>query len=143
MRHHGFLHVNLNVSDLACSVRFYTQALGFTVVSESSETADLGSGDETIHQVVLTAPGTRTLLALTQAPSLPVGPRGLNHLGLVLESDTDLDALIPRVTANGGSIQKQGTRQQSGESEAFAYVRDPDGYALELSTQAILYGRFP
>jgi hypothetical protein len=44
--------------------------------------------------VILTAPGTRNLFALTRAPGLPVGPRGLNHLGRVLESDADVDALI-------------------------------------------------
>jgi catechol 2,3-dioxygenase-like lactoylglutathione lyase family enzyme len=51
--------------------------------------------------------------------------------------------MVQRVTAHGGAVQKQGTREGARVTEAFAYVRDPDGYALELSTQAILYAQFP
>src|SRR5262249_42880741 len=68
MHSYGLLHVNINVSDLARSVRFYTEALGFVVVCESTETVDFGSGPETISQVILTIPKTRTILALTHAP---------------------------------------------------------------------------
>jgi len=141
VRSYGLLHVNLNVSDVARSVRFYTEALGFSVVSDSEETVDLGAGPEPLRQVILTVPQTRTILALTHAPSLPVGATGLNHLGLILESDEDVTDMAQRVPAFGGVVQKQGRREGSGISEAFAYVRDPDGYAVELSTQAILYGR--
>jgi len=143
MHSYGLLHVNINVSDLARSVRFYTEALGFVVVCESTETVDFGSGPETISQVILTIPKTRTILALTHAPSLPVGPGGLNHLGLLLDSDADVTAMVQRMTTHGGTIQQQGTREGAGVAEAFAYVRDPDGYALELSTQAMLYAQFP
>jgi lactoylglutathione lyase len=139
MHSYGLLHVNLNVSDLARSVRFYTEALGFAVVSEAAETVDVGAGPEPLHQVVLTVPQTRTLLALTSAPSLPIGPGGLNHLGLVLATDEGVMEMAQRVAACGGAVDKQGRREVAGVSEAFAYVRDPDGYAIELSTQAILY----
>ena len=138
---YGFLHVNLNVSDLARSVRFYTEALGFAVVSEAEERVDVGAGPEPLRQVILTVPQTRTLLALTSAPSLPVGPGGLNHLGLVLDADEGVTEMAQRVTALGGAVHKQGRREGAGVAEAFAYVRDPDGYAIELSTQAILYAQ--
>jgi catechol 2,3-dioxygenase-like lactoylglutathione lyase family enzyme len=138
----GILHVNLNVSSLARSIRFYTDALGFSLVLESEEIADLGSGPETIHQAILTVPKTMTIFALTEAPSLEVGGKGLNHIGLVLESDEDVSRLVQQVEALGGSAEKRGIREQGGVREEFAYVRDPDGYAIELSTQAILYARF-
>ena len=67
---------------------------------------------------------------------IPVTTPAVLPESVFLRTDADLEALISRVMANGGSIQKHGTRQQSRESEAFAYVRDPDGYSLELSTQA-------
>ena len=137
-RSYGLLHVNLNVSDLSRSVRFYTQALGITVVSEAEETVDFGAGPELLHQVILTVPQTCTLLVLTAAPSLPVGPGGLNHVGLVLDSDEGVTEMAQRVTALGGAVHKQGRREGARVAEAFAYVRDPDGYAIELSTQAIL-----
>jgi catechol 2,3-dioxygenase-like lactoylglutathione lyase family enzyme len=137
----GFLHLNLNVSSLETSVRFYRDALGFRLVHSSEEVVDFGSGPETVRQVVLTIPSSETLFALTQARSLPIGPGGLNHLGLILASDSECSALAERVLASGGSVQKSGLREAGGISEAFAYVCDPDGYALELSTQAILYDR--
>jgi catechol 2,3-dioxygenase-like lactoylglutathione lyase family enzyme len=142
IRNYGLLHVNLNVSDLGCSVQFYTEALGFVIVCESTETVDPGSGPETISQVILTVPATRTILALTQGPSFAVGAGGLNHLGLVVDSDEDVTKMVERAKAHGGTIQKQGMREGAGVSEAFAYIRDPDGYAIELSTQAILYAMF-
>ena len=136
---HGLLHVNLNVSDVDRSIRFYTGALGFVLVSDSVETVDLGAGPEPLRQAALTVLQTRTLLALTHSPSLQVGPTGLNHLGLILESDEEVTAIVQRVPVCGGIVQKQGRRENLGISEVFAYVRDPDGYAVELSTQAILY----
>jgi catechol 2,3-dioxygenase-like lactoylglutathione lyase family enzyme len=141
VRSYGLLHVNLNVRDLVRSVRFYMEALGFVVVSEAEETVDFGSGPEPLCQVILTVPQTRTLLALTSAPSLPVGPGGLNHLGLVLDTDEGVAEMVQRVTALGGAVHKQGRREGAGVVEMFAYVRDPDGYAIELSTQAILYAQ--
>jgi len=142
IRSRGLLHVNLNVSDLKRSVQFYTEALGFVIVCEFRETVDPGLGPDTISQVILTVPATRTILALTQGPSFPVAAGGLNHLGLVLDSDEDVTEMVQRATAHGGTIQKEGTRERAGVSEAFAYIRDPDGYAIELSTQAVLYAMF-
>jgi catechol 2,3-dioxygenase-like lactoylglutathione lyase family enzyme len=46
---HGILHVNLKVSDRARSFRFYTKALGFSVVSECEEATDLESAPDTIR----------------------------------------------------------------------------------------------
>jgi len=139
----GLLHVNLNVSDLERSLRFYTEALGFVSVSVTEETADAGTGAGVVRQAVLTIPRTSTILALTEGDSFEVGPRGLNHLGLVLVSDEACHPILERVERLGGTIQKQGVREAAGVSEVFAYVRDPDGYAVELSTQAIVYSQLP
>jgi lactoylglutathione lyase len=139
VHNHGLLHVNLNVSDMNRTVRFYTEVLGFVSVTDSEETIDFGRGPESVRQVILTVPQTRTILALTQASSLAVGPGGLNHLGLILASDEAVTEMVQHVSAFGGTVQRQGRREEAGITEAFAYVRDPDGYAIELSTQAILY----
>lgn len=106
----GLLHVNLNVSNLERSIRFYCEGLGFALVSDSSETIDRGEGPEPIRQAIVTAPGTSTILALTQAASLEVGPKGLNHLGLVLTSDESCARILARIERYGGSIQGIGSR---------------------------------
>ncbi len=41
----------------------------------------------------------------------------------------------------GGELIREGEREENGVIEAFAYVRDPDGYAIELSTQELIVGR--
>jgi catechol 2,3-dioxygenase-like lactoylglutathione lyase family enzyme len=68
-----------------------------------------------------------------------VAPGGLNHWGLVVAHDGVVQRMADRVVASGGTLSKLGRREGGGVSEAFAYVRDPDGYAVELSTQAVLY----
>lgn len=135
----GLLHVNLNVADLDRSLRFWTGALGFRVVSEEEGRIDRGHGEETVRQAVLTVEGSDTLLALTQAASLPLGAGSLNHLGLILDEDAELEPLLARVEELGGRVGRSGRREEKGVSETFAYVRDPDGHAVELSTQAMLY----
>ena len=40
----GLLHINLNVSNLERSIRFYCEGLGLLLVSDSSETIDRGDG---------------------------------------------------------------------------------------------------
>jgi len=39
-RNKGLLHVNRNVSDINRAIRFYTEALGFVLVSDSEETVN-------------------------------------------------------------------------------------------------------
>ena len=59
----------------------------------------------------------------------------------MLEADEGVTEIAQRVTALGGTVHQQGRREVAGVAEAFAYVRDPDGYAIELSTQPILYAQ--
>ncbi len=47
--------------------------------------------------------------------------------------------MLIEVERCGGKIRKQGCREYGGISEQFAYIEDPDGYVIELATQAILY----
>jgi len=60
-------------------------------------------------------------------------------LGFILEADGELGAMLIEVERCGGKIRKQGCREYGGISEQFAYIEDPDGYVIELATQAILY----
>lgn len=72
--------------------------------------------------------------------------RGLLHVNLnVADAEHSIDFycnVLERVEAHDGSIIKQGNRGVASLGEAFAYVRDPDGYAIEVATQAILYAEF-
>ena len=131
-------HLNLNVSDLRRSVCFYQQVFGLEVLHESTDEIEADGRRVEVRQAVLTAPGTRDLLALTQADPFPVGPGGLNHFGFVFTSNDHVRVAIERAVQLGGGIIRQGERDGNGVHEVFAYIRDPDGYAIEFSTQEIL-----
>ncbi len=75
-----FAHINLNVRDLDLSVQFYRRVFGLIEACASKEETELDVWRERIRQVVPTYPGTQNLIALTHAPSLSVGPGGVNHL---------------------------------------------------------------
>jgi lactoylglutathione lyase len=134
----GLAHINLNVTDVKRSVRFYSEVLGMVVASDVTETVEKGGQQVDLRQVVLTTPGRGDLLALTQGAAFPVGSGGLNHIGYIFESDEEVRAAIKKVEQHGGTVRSQGDREHEGIREAFAYVQDPDGYDVELSTQAIL-----
>lgn len=136
----GLAHVNLNVTDVDRSARFYAGVLGMQIHSDTRETIEKGGRPVALRQVVLTTPGCGDLLALTQGETFPVGSGGLNHVGYIFESDDDVRAAVRNVERCGGKVCSQGDREHAGLREAFAYVQDPDGYDVELSTQAILLG---
>jgi len=60
----------------------------------------------------------------------------------VVASDADAAGVLVGVEAHGGTVIKHGNRGTPSLGETFAYVRDPDGYAIEVATQAILYANF-
>lgn len=135
----GLAHLNLNVSDLGHSVRFYQEVFGLeVVVPESEETIVKDGQPVTLRQAILRTPGARDLLALTHADVFPVGSGGLNHFGFIFRSNADVEVAIAAAVRCGGRILRQGKRDGNGAHEVFAYVTDPDGYAIELSTQEIL-----
>ena len=131
----GLRHVNLNVADVERSVHFYTEALGFALLRDSIETITVDGREIECRQAILTTPGAGDLLALTRVASFPIGPGGVNHLGLVLGSNVEVEATLARAVRAGGTVTRRGEREESGSREVFAYVRDPDGYAIELATQ--------
>jgi catechol 2,3-dioxygenase-like lactoylglutathione lyase family enzyme len=85
-------------------------------------------------------PGSDDLLALSELAGEPVGDGGMSHFGIVVD-DTEVAAITNRVEAAGGNILKQGVREENGIKEPFAYVRDLDGYAIEIASQSIVYAQ--
>jgi len=107
-------------------------------VTRSDETIDRQGVPVRVLQAILTTPGAGDLLALTQAAGFPVGPGGVNHFGFLFASDRDVETAIEVAVRGGGSLVRRGVRSEGRTHETFAYVRDPDGYAIEIATQAIL-----
>jgi len=54
---------------------------------------------------------------------------GVAHFGFRLSDTTEVDAAIAEVEAAGGELIRRG---EHAPGVTFAYVKDPDGYVIEL-----------
>lgn len=139
-RSRGLTHVNLHVSDIDRSVRFYMKVFDLELLGEGTGTVQSKGQPVEVHQVLLSTPGRQDLLALTHAASIPIGSAGLNHIGFFFDSDEEVRMAIEEVPRHGGKIVQEGEREAGGIREVFAYAQDPDGYRIELSTPPIVLG---
>lgn len=82
--------------------------------------------------------GSADFLALSEVVDAPVGTHGVSHFGLVVEN-AEVEAVTKKVESYGGTIIEKGLCEDNGVKESFAYVRDPDGYAIEIFSQQIVF----
>jgi catechol 2,3-dioxygenase len=111
----------LSVSDLARSLAYYTDAIGFQVLHQDESSATLGAGG-------------RPLLLLTHHPGARAWPRGgrsytgLYHFAILLPTRTDLGRWLAHWLDLGLPVPGQGDHIVS---EAL-YLEDPDGHGIEI-----------
>lgn len=120
------LHTMLRVTDLQKSISFYTEILGMKMLrrkdfSEGKFTlAFLGYGDE----------ADNTVLELTHnwnTDSYEMG-NAYGHIAIEVE---DVYAACEQIKAKGGQVVREAGPMNHG-STILAFVRDPDGYMIEL-----------
>lgn len=120
------LHTMLRVGDLQRSIDFYTQALGMQLLRTSENEAYkyslafVGYGDERDHSV----------LELTYNWGVSEYEHGeaFGHLAIAVE---DIYATCDQLRAAGADVYREPGPVKGG-STVIAFVRDPDGYAIEL-----------
>jgi catechol 2,3-dioxygenase-like lactoylglutathione lyase family enzyme len=119
-------HTNWRVRDLEASLGFYRDVLGL----EPFGLEEYRRGERPLVSLRVTE---NFILHLTPDPEFERGPTGgYDHLALVVEG-TQPDELAKRLQRIGVEVEKQfesivGAR---GAGPAL-YVRDPDGYRVEL-----------
>jgi glyoxylase I family protein len=126
MQIRGVRHVALTVGDLARSVSWYCDVLGFIEQFRES------SPERTA--AILTIPGQPVLIGLVQfaaRTSEGFDPRsvGLDHLCLLVDSRSELEGWTDRL--EGHSVEHSGVREMA--TGAIVNFKDPDGIALALS----------
>lgn len=117
--------VHLRVADLARSLTFYRDQLGFSVRSTAVGRAELDADP------AATTPQSGADLVLTESPSAPTAPKdsaGLFHAALLLSSRGALGQWLRQAASAG--VEFQGFSDH-GVSEAL-YLTDPDGNGLEI-----------
>lgn len=120
------LHTMLRVTDLQKSIEFYTTLLEMKLLrqSENSEykytLAFLGYADET----------ESTVLELTHNWDTSEYDLGNAYGHIAIESD-DIYATCEKIKAMGGEITRDAGPVKGGTT-VIAFVKDPDGYMIEL-----------
>ena len=114
---YGLSHIALKVADLDRAVAFYTAAFGTRQYFRSDSSA----------QVL--GPGPTDVIAFELMPEGAGQVAGVLHFGLRLTGPDRLDEVVSRVLAAGGTLLQRG---DFGNNQPFAFVRDPDGYEIEL-----------
>jgi catechol 2,3-dioxygenase-like lactoylglutathione lyase family enzyme len=121
IRTHGLTHIHLVVRDLDRSLAFYRQVFGLEELFREGRC-----------MVFLKTPASQDLITLNADPAearLAGVNGGVDHFGFRLDEGVDLDAAIAEVEAGGGALVKRG---EHAPGIPFVYVRDPDGYLIEL-----------
>jgi lactoylglutathione lyase len=119
-----YLHTCYRIGDIERSVAFY-EKLGF------EEVRRMPIGDEAIN-VFMALPGDEPRLELTYnhgVAEYDLGT-GYNHIAVGVD---DLDGILERLATQGVDPEKLPYRP-GGRSEGprICFVRDPDGYRIEL-----------
>jgi catechol 2,3-dioxygenase len=115
-------HVHLRVSNLARSIAFYRDILGFEVTQQFGKHAAFLSAGGYHHQI-----GLNTWDSLGGQPP-PVGHTGLYHSAFLYPDRASLATVLKRVVDAG--IPLDGAADH-GVSEAL-YLRDPDQNGVEI-----------
>ena len=143
-------HLNIVVRDMARSLRFYTDVLGFTKTKEAHLEGDwigriVGLDGVKAHAVFIVAPGGEPRIELLQyfAPpgqSLPENSRantlGLRHVAFRVD---DMAAAVAKLKAAGVTLFSEPVRVPAGVvkfaagDKTLVYFLDPDGVILELA----------
>ena len=117
----GLYHLHLIVRDLDRSLAFYRDVFGLEERFRDGP-----------KMAFLSTPGAADLITLNEDPALiaTAGQNGgVGHFGFQLAPGEDLDAAIADVVRAGGALVR---RSGPEERRSYAYVRDPDGYLIEL-----------
>ena len=114
---HGLSHVALSVSDPDRSLAFYQSVFGVREYFRSESTL----------QVL--GPGPFDVLAFEKRPANAGMPGGIIHFGFRLIRPEDIDAAVTAVVGAGGTVTSRG---EFGPGLPYAFVRDPDGYEIEI-----------
>lgn len=113
-------HATIGIKNLAVSLPFYTETLGFHLIYADNEQAILG----TKHGIPLL-----TLNQLTNAKPKTMQTAGLYHFAILLPTRKDLGQILLHFIKN--KITLQGASNH-GISEAI-YLADPDGNGIEFA----------
>jgi lactoylglutathione lyase len=121
-----FLHTMVRVGNLERSIKFYTENFGMKLIRQKDypggkfTLAFIGYGDEADHTVI-------ELTHNWDTDSYDIG-NGFGHFALGVE---DIYAVCDKLRDDGVIITREPGPMKHGTT-LIAFVKDPDGYSIEL-----------
>ena len=115
-------HVHLKVSDLNKSIKFYSEVLGFKVMTRMGNSAAFLSAGGYHHHI-----GLNTWES-ANGKQPPQGSTGLYHFAILVPSRKELARVFKRLMEHDYPIEGA---SDHGVSEAI-YLKDPDGNGIEI-----------
>ncbi|MFT5841060.1 MAG: lactoylglutathione lyase [Flavobacteriales bacterium] len=120
------LHTMLRVGNLQASIDFYINVMGMKLLRQSENKAYqytlafIGYGDESDHTVLeLTFNWGKDKYTMGEA---------FGHIAIGVD---DIYSICESIEQQGGDVYRKPGPVKGGKS-VIAFVRDPDGYAIEL-----------
>jgi len=120
------LHTMLRVGDLEKSLSFYTDVLGMRLLRRK----DYPEGKFTLAFVGYADESEQTVLELTYNWDTHGYDLGNAYGHIAIEVD-DVYAACESIKAKGGEVVREAGPMKHGNS-ILAFVKDPDGYMIEL-----------
>jgi lactoylglutathione lyase len=120
------LHTMIRVGDLERAIGFYTEVLGMRLLRRK----DYPEGRFTLAFVGYGPESEGAVIELTHnwdTDAYALGD-GFGHVAIAVD---DIHAACARIRAQGGVITREPGPMKHGNT-VIAFVRDPDGYAIEL-----------
>jgi len=120
------LHTMLRVRDLGLSIEFYTEVLGMKLLRR----IDFEEGRFTLAFVGFNAEEDGTVLELTYNWDVSEYEHGNAYGHIAIEVD-DVYKACELIRQKGGKIVRDAGPMKGGKT-VLAFVKDPDGYFIEL-----------
>lgn len=123
------LHTMLRVGNLEKSIQFYTHIMGMKLLRQKDypdgkfTLAFVGYGDEKNNSVI-------ELTHNWDTTNYTIG-NGFGHLAIAV---SDVYAACDKIREQGGNIIREAGPMNAGTT-IIAFVKDPDGYEIELLTE--------
>ena len=139
-REHRITHIGICVSDLARSVDFYVQGLGFVERSRLSVAGGpaqhlLDISELDLDMVYLEHSGLRIELLHYKSPGIdpdrslqPMNRLGMTHFSIRVDQ---LEPMVERILRAGGEVREESRVEFEGRNRG-VMTFDPDGVRIEL-----------
>lgn len=128
-----YLHTRFLVINFSACVRFYRDVLGFQLVWGDETGGYASFSQRSDREVVLALFGRQVMADTIGTGGLPLNPPGQDRSMLIVQVD-DVDAEIERIRGLGVQIAGSPTTFSDWGYRG-AYLRDPDGNLIELSSE--------